>query len=88
MEAIHQVGLELHQRELLAIETEMLQQINIRCFNDMRTILLVHDKQMLRIVKQELTETTYRTQCAHSDSGTGSRQGDYAHNLSMNFLSV
>ncbi|KAH7136899.1 hypothetical protein B0J13DRAFT_506644 [Dactylonectria estremocensis] len=54
VEEIHQVGLELHQRELLALDPEMLRQISLRCFNDMRTILLVHDKRMLGIVKQEL----------------------------------
>ncbi|KAH8422750.1 uncharacterized protein LDX57_000506 [Aspergillus melleus] len=54
MEEIHQVGLELHQRELRALSPEMLHQISLRCFNDMRTVLLVHDKRMLGIVKQEL----------------------------------
>ncbi|EGR52468.1 uncharacterized protein TRIREDRAFT_54768 [Trichoderma reesei QM6a] len=54
VEEIYQVGLELHQRELLAMRPEMLREISLRCFNDMRTILLVHDKRMLGIVKQEL----------------------------------
>ncbi|OGM49479.1 hypothetical protein ABOM_001708 [Aspergillus bombycis] len=54
LEEIHQVGLELHQREIRALEPEMLRQVSLRCFNDMRTILLVHDKRMLGIVKQEL----------------------------------
>lgn len=54
LEEIHQVGLELHQRELHALSPEMLRQISLRCFNDMRTILLVHDKRMLGIVRQEL----------------------------------
>lgn len=54
VEEIHQVGLELHQRELVAMGEEMLRQISLRCFNDMRTILLVHDKRMLGIVKQEI----------------------------------
>ncbi|KAF4336264.1 multidrug transporter [Fusarium beomiforme] len=53
-EEIHQVGLELHQRELLTLEADMLRQISLRCFNDMRTILLVHDKRMLGIVRQEM----------------------------------
>lgn len=60
VEEIHQVGLELHQRELHAMQPEMLQQIGLRCFNDMRTILLVHDKRMLGIVKQELHNLTAR----------------------------
>lgn len=54
VEEIYQAGLELHQRELLAMKPEMLREISLRCFNDMRTILLVHDKRMLGIVKQEL----------------------------------
>ncbi|KAL7905931.1 hypothetical protein GGI35DRAFT_459674 [Trichoderma velutinum] len=54
VEEIYQVGLELHQRELLAMQPEMLREISMRCFNDMRTILLVHDKRMLGIIKQEL----------------------------------
>ncbi|KAF5252298.1 hypothetical protein FANTH_2598 [Fusarium anthophilum] len=59
-EEIHQVGLELHQRELLALEPEMLRQISLRCFNDMRTILLVHDKRMLGIVRQEIPQLLAR----------------------------
>ncbi|KHN99638.1 uncharacterized protein MAM_02491 [Metarhizium album ARSEF 1941] len=54
VEEIHQLGLELHQRELARLEPEMLRQISLRCFNDMRTVLLVHDKRMLGVVKQEL----------------------------------
>ncbi|KKK13981.1 hypothetical protein ARAM_000215 [Aspergillus rambellii] len=60
VEEIHQVGLELHQRELLAIPPEMLRQVSLRCFNDMRTILLVHDKRMLGIIKQEIPSLTAR----------------------------
>ncbi|KAI0002720.1 hypothetical protein F4779DRAFT_635052 [Xylariaceae sp. FL0662B] len=60
VEEIHQVGLELHQHELFALEPEMLRQISLRCFNDMRTILLVHDKRMLGIVKQELQQLVAR----------------------------
>ena len=32
----------------------MLREISLRCFNDLRTIFLVHDKRMLGIVLQEL----------------------------------
>lgn len=60
LEEIHQVGLELHQRELRALSPEMLRQISLRCFNDMRTILLVHDKRMLGIVMQELESLVER----------------------------
>ncbi|PQE22029.1 taurine catabolism dioxygenase protein [Rutstroemia sp. NJR-2017a BBW] len=61
VEEIHQVGLELHQSELLALEPEMLRQISLRCFNDFRSILLTHDKRMLGIVKQELKSLIARS---------------------------
>lgn len=54
VEEIHRIGLELHQLELSALHPEIMKQVSLRCFNDMRTILLVHDKRMLGIVKQEL----------------------------------
>ncbi|CAH0055509.1 unnamed protein product [Clonostachys solani] len=54
VEEIRQVGLELHQREFAAMQPEVLREISLRCFNDMRTILLVHDKRMLGIVRQEI----------------------------------
>ncbi|GKZ33943.1 hypothetical protein AbraIFM66950_004034 [Aspergillus brasiliensis] len=60
VEEIHQDGLELHQRELSALSPEMIRQISIRCFNDMRTVLLVHDKRMLGIVRQELESLVKR----------------------------
>ncbi|KAK7413980.1 hypothetical protein QQX98_007163 [Neonectria punicea] len=60
LEEVHQIGMELHQRELLALEPEILRQVSLRCFNDMRTILLVHDKRMLGIVKQELQSLVTR----------------------------
>lgn len=53
VEEIHQVGLELHQHELLGLPREILRAISLRCFNDLRTIFLVHDKRMLGIVKEE-----------------------------------
>ncbi|KAI9042917.1 uncharacterized protein KD926_004707 [Aspergillus affinis] len=60
IEEVHQIGLELHQHELFGMPTEMLRQISLRCFNDMRTILLVHDKRMLGIVKQEIPDLRRR----------------------------
>lgn len=60
LEEIHQVALELHQRELLVLSPEMLRQLSTRCFNDLRTVLLVHDKRMLGIIKQELKRLVQR----------------------------
>ncbi|KAH8885485.1 hypothetical protein GQ53DRAFT_659813 [Thozetella sp. PMI_491] len=54
LEEVHQIGLELHQHELRALAPEMRREISVRCFNDLRTILLVHDKRILGIIKQEL----------------------------------
>jgi hypothetical protein len=52
-EEVHQVGLELRQHEIMEMQPEVLRQVSLRCFNDMRTILLVHDKRMLGIVRHE-----------------------------------
>jgi hypothetical protein len=60
LEEIHQIGLELHQRELARMTPQMLQQLSLRCFNDMRTILLVHDKRLLGIIIQELDNLVAR----------------------------
>lgn len=54
VEEVHQLCLELHQWELNRLDLEMRRQISIRCFNDMRSILLAHDKRMLGIVHEEL----------------------------------
>ncbi|PNP50296.1 hypothetical protein THARTR1_09004 [Trichoderma harzianum] len=59
VEEVYQVGLELHQRELLAMSPEVLREVGLRCFNDLRTILLVHDKRMLGIIKQELKKQVF-----------------------------
>ncbi|ATZ47697.1 hypothetical protein BCIN_03g00090 [Botrytis cinerea B05.10] len=60
VEEIYQLGLELHQSELLALEPEMLRQISLHCFNDLRSIFLTHDKRMLGILKQELNSLVTR----------------------------
>lgn len=60
LEDVHQLCLELHQREFRAFEPEMQRQISLRCFNDMRTILLTHDKRMLGIIREELGSLTSR----------------------------
>lgn len=49
-EEIHQVGLGLHQCQFRALSPEMMKELSVRGFNDMRTILLTHDKRMLGII--------------------------------------
>ncbi|KAJ5678737.1 hypothetical protein N7462_006981, partial [Penicillium macrosclerotiorum] len=60
VEDVHQLCLELHQREFRILEPEMQRQVSLRCFNDIRTILLAHDKRMLGIIREELESLTSR----------------------------
>ncbi|KAJ5144998.1 hypothetical protein N7448_002390 [Penicillium atrosanguineum] len=60
LEEVLQLGLELYQRELLAMSFEMLQQISLRSFNDLRTVFLVHDKRLLGLVLEELDSLVAR----------------------------
>ncbi|KAJ6502253.1 hypothetical protein C8R45DRAFT_1060570 [Mycena sanguinolenta] len=60
LEEIYQVGLELHQHELRALSPKIMRALSVRCFNDMRTIFLVHDKRILGIVQQELDNLVHR----------------------------
>ncbi|KAF3933292.1 hypothetical protein ABW20_dc0109880 [Dactylellina cionopaga] len=58
---IFQVVLELHQDELLSLPENLLWEISIRVrINDMRTIMLVHDKRMLGLVRQQLANLVVR----------------------------
>lgn len=72
VEEVHQIGLELHQREINALDPEMKRQISVRCFNDIRTILLAHDKRMLGLIQEELETlvsrniiTSRQAECLH-----------------------
>lgn len=58
LERIHQLGLELHQHELRSLSPSLLREIAKCCFNDLRTIFLVHDKRMLGLVLEELDALT------------------------------
>ncbi|PHH60872.1 hypothetical protein CDD81_1077 [Ophiocordyceps australis] len=70
VEQIHQIGLELYQHELAQLGREMRRQLSLRCFNDMRTVLLVHDKRMLGIVRQELQTLVARSILSVSQAAT------------------
>ncbi|KAF3935430.1 hypothetical protein ABW20_dc0105679 [Dactylellina cionopaga] len=59
---ISQIVLELHQDELLDLSEDLLWEISIRVrINDMRTIMLVHDKRMLGLVRQQLVSLISRS---------------------------
>jgi hypothetical protein len=75
LEEIYHVSLELHQRELRALEPEVLRQLTLRCFNDMRTIFLVHDKRMLGIVLQELDALVYKHSVLTEEQANTLRRG-------------
>ncbi|KAF3941499.1 hypothetical protein ABW19_dt0200513 [Dactylella cylindrospora] len=58
---VSQIVLELHQDEILSLSEDLLWEISIRSrINDMRTIMLVHDKRMLGIVRQQLVNLVCR----------------------------
>lgn len=69
VEEIIQLGMELLQHEMRELSTEMLRHISLVCFNDMRTILLVHDKRMLGIVRQELGPLVARKVITKAQAG-------------------
>lgn len=70
VEAVVQIGLELHQHELAAMSPAMLREVSLCCFNDLRTILLVHDKRMLGIIKQELPSLVGRNVLTSTQADT------------------
>lgn len=58
---VSQIVLELHQDELLSLSEALLWEISIRSrINDMRTIMLVHDKRMLGLVRHQLVNLVTR----------------------------
>ncbi|KAH8703185.1 hypothetical protein BGW36DRAFT_288913 [Talaromyces proteolyticus] len=52
---IEQCTLELFQEELRDIEPQILKQLATCCVNDFRNILLLHDKRILGIVQEEIS---------------------------------
>ena len=75
VEQIYQVGLELHQIELQSLSDDMLKAIAPLCFNDLRTIFLVHDKRMLGIVLQELDSLVQKHKVLTVEEGMILRAG-------------
>lgn len=75
LEEIHQVGLELHQHELRALSPEIMRALAVRCFNDLRTIFLVHDKRMLGVVHQELESLVHKHSVLNSAQAETLRHG-------------
>ena len=59
-ERIHQVVLQLNQKEIASLSTEMLQHLALHSINDLRSIYLAHDKRMLSIVREELEDLVHK----------------------------
>ncbi|KAF3907312.1 hypothetical protein ABW21_db0206003 [Orbilia brochopaga] len=58
---ITQVVLELHQDEILSLPEDIMWEVAIRTVvNDFRTIMFVHDKRMLGVVRQQLGDLQLR----------------------------
>lgn len=51
---LEQFLLELHQDEIEAMDEEVIFELGKRCWNDLRTIYLMHDKRMLALIRREL----------------------------------
>ncbi|KAL1409567.1 hypothetical protein Q8F55_003552 [Vanrija albida] len=51
---LDQVWLQLHQRELEALDEDVLLALGQVCHNNLRTIYLVHDKRLLGVIRREL----------------------------------
>ncbi|KAF8446568.1 hypothetical protein BDZ91DRAFT_670102 [Kalaharituber pfeilii] len=46
--------LELHQDEIEGLDEEVLFELGKHCWNDLRTIFLIHDKRILALIRREL----------------------------------
>ena len=60
LQEVSQCSLELFQEELADIDPVVLQQIATCCVNDFRNILIVHDKRILSIIRDELPDLVAR----------------------------
>jgi hypothetical protein len=57
---VHQCAVELFQEELEGLDEVLLRKLATCCVNDFRTVLLVHDKRLLGIVREELDDLVTR----------------------------
>ncbi|RAH41782.1 uncharacterized protein BO95DRAFT_456347 [Aspergillus brunneoviolaceus CBS 621.78] len=54
LDRVYQTGLHLFQHELRSIPTDILRHLALHCVNDLRSVLLIHDKRILGVLLQEL----------------------------------
>jgi hypothetical protein len=60
MEKVHQIGLQLYDYELLALDPGMVREIARRSVNDLRSVFIAHDKRILGIIHQELHDLVHK----------------------------
>ncbi|RAH78069.1 hypothetical protein BO86DRAFT_403162 [Aspergillus japonicus CBS 114.51] len=54
LDRVYQTGLQLFQHELRSIPTDILRHLALHSVNDLRSVLLIHDKRILGVLLQEL----------------------------------
>ncbi|PYH92778.1 hypothetical protein BO71DRAFT_15914 [Aspergillus ellipticus CBS 707.79] len=54
LDRVYQTGIHLYQHEFRLMPVEILRHVALCCVNDMRSILLIHDKRILGLLLQEL----------------------------------
>ncbi|KID98388.1 Aerobactin siderophore biosynthesis, IucA/IucC, partial [Metarhizium majus ARSEF 297] len=60
LEEVHQVGCQLYDFELFALDPDMVRHIAMRSVNDMRSVFIAHDKRILGIRRQELDALVHK----------------------------
>lgn len=60
LEEVHQVGCQLYDFELFAVDPDMVRHIAMRSVNDMRSVFIAHDKRILGILRQQLDALVHK----------------------------
>ncbi|KAM0232012.1 hypothetical protein ACHAPO_008046 [Fusarium lateritium] len=69
MEKVHQIGLQLYDFELFALDPDMVREIAKRSVNDIRSVFIAHDKRILGIIHQELHDLVHKHKIMSQDQG-------------------
>lgn len=75
LEKVHQVGLQLYDYELLALDPNMVREIARRSVNDLRSVFIAHDKRILGIIHQELHDLVHKHKVITRDQARILKEG-------------
>ncbi|PWY92176.1 hypothetical protein BO70DRAFT_375932 [Aspergillus heteromorphus CBS 117.55] len=75
LDRIHQTAIHLYQHELRLIPAEVLRHLALCGVNDMRSILLIHDKRILGLLLQELDSLVLKHRVLTAEQAEMLRQG-------------